>query len=105
VLRLWDNEIDTEGAISIATALHSNSTLRLLSLDHNKIGPIGGAQLAFSFSLNSTLTELTLQGNDIDVWDLDSIEEGRHRNLFNLHKRASTLLELLSNLLDFQTLI
>ena len=61
---LWSH-ISDRGAEAIATALHHNSTLRVLYLSNNSITDIGSATLAQALHHNSTLEWLDLSGNDV----------------------------------------
>jgi hypothetical protein len=45
--------------------LHSNTTLRCLFLNRNKVGDVGGAALADGLTGNSSLTDLRLQHNHV----------------------------------------
>ena len=64
-LRLFYNGIGDSGAAALAKAVEINSTLTELDLCVNGIGDSGAAALAKAVEINSTLTELDLSHNGI----------------------------------------
>ena len=58
-------DIGAEGAITIAEALKTNSTLQDLDLMYNKIGDKGAIAIAKASKINSTLQDLDLMYNQI----------------------------------------
>ena len=66
-LDLSHNEINSDGAASLACALQYLTTLLNLSLSHNNIGPDGMTALSKGLLYLTTLTRLDLSHNDIDL--------------------------------------
>ncbi|XP_068700150.1 uncharacterized protein [Montipora foliosa] len=64
-LRLFYNGIGDSGAAALAKAVEINSTLTHLFLSSNRIGDSGAAALAKAVEINSTLTHLLLSSNGI----------------------------------------
>eukprot|EP00978_Attheya_sp_CCMP212_P002191 scaffold4475_cov42-Attheya_sp.AAC.3 len=64
-LVLTKRAVGLEGSRSIASALLSNSTLRILCLGGTQIGDFGVMAIAAALKGNSTLEDLHLQGNRI----------------------------------------
>ena len=64
-LRLSNNGVGDSGAAALAKAVEINSTLTELDLSDNRIGDSGAAALAKAVEINSTLTELDLSHNRI----------------------------------------
>eukprot|EP00927_Polykrikos_kofoidii_P072507 TRINITY_DN68615_c0_g1_i1.p1 TRINITY_DN68615_c0_g1~~TRINITY_DN68615_c0_g1_i1.p1 ORF type:complete len:331 (+),score=47.91 TRINITY_DN68615_c0_g1_i1:95-994(+) len=64
-LALHDNQIGDSGASLIANALERNRSLKTLNIDNNGIGNMGVTSMADVLHTNSTLTSLSLDGNDI----------------------------------------
>ena len=58
------NNISDGGAVSLAQALHHNSTLKELNFSKNNISDAGAVALAQDLHYNSTLKLLDLSGND-----------------------------------------
>jgi len=58
--------IETPGAIAIAEALrHHNSTLRLLDVSSNGIGPEGGLAFSSALEANEVIVGLTMRNNSL----------------------------------------
>ena len=66
-LDLSYNDINSDGAASLACALQYLTTLETLSLSHNNIGPDGMTALSKGLLYLTTLTRLDLSHNDIDL--------------------------------------
>mmetsp|Transcript_50126 Transcript_50126/g.119311 ORF Transcript_50126/g.119311 Transcript_50126/m.119311 type:complete len:357 (+) Transcript_50126:99-1169(+) len=64
-LRLHHCGLDCGNAAAIATALRSNSTLRSLSLECNRVGTLGARSFAETLLVNDELESLTLRQNVI----------------------------------------
>mmetsp|Transcript_49751 Transcript_49751/g.116292 ORF Transcript_49751/g.116292 Transcript_49751/m.116292 type:complete len:345 (+) Transcript_49751:72-1106(+) len=64
-LRLHHCGLDCGSAAALATALRSNSTLRALSLECNRIGTLGARSFAETLLVNDELESLTLRQNVI----------------------------------------
>lgn len=64
-LSLLNNDISDDGAVSIAAALHDNTSLSFLNLQANRIGNRGAMQLAAMLELNSSLSQLHVASNAI----------------------------------------
>ena len=62
-LSLSDNQIRSDGAVTIATMLKTNSSLETLDLDDCSIDSSGGVELGTALERNKTLRELRLSGN------------------------------------------
>ena len=58
------NGVSDAGAVSMAEALHHNSTLTQLYLSKSSISDAGAVAIAQALHHNSTLTRLDLFGND-----------------------------------------
>ena len=65
ILVLSGNHIHDEGAIAIAKALKTNTTLHTLNLNRNNISNEGSIVIAKALETNTTLHTLHLCGNDI----------------------------------------
>ena len=66
-LDLSYNDINSDGAASLACALQYLTTLKTLSLSHNNIGPAGMTALSKGLLYLTNLTVLYLSHNDIDL--------------------------------------
>ena len=64
-LRLSHNQIGAAGAVALAGALRTNTSLRVLSLAVNQIGNAGATALAKALRKNTSLTTLYLNENQI----------------------------------------
>mmetsp|Transcript_19069 Transcript_19069/g.34519 ORF Transcript_19069/g.34519 Transcript_19069/m.34519 type:complete len:346 (-) Transcript_19069:178-1215(-) len=64
-LRLHHCGLDCGSAAALATALRSNSTLRSLSLECNRVGTLGARSFAETLLVNDELESLTLRQNVI----------------------------------------
>ena len=64
-LDLYGNRIGDAGAMALATALQTNTSLKALDLRLNKIGDAGAKDLATALHTNTSLTTLDLHGNII----------------------------------------
>ena len=76
-LKLLDCHISRQGACELATALHKNSTLKYLRLDHNHIGVEGASSMSDMILQNASLKELHLNDDSIG-------EEGVHQFINSL---------------------
>lgn len=65
-LHLSSNDMGTQGAIWMASALASNSSLRALFFEYNDIGDEGAAHVATALAQNRHLSTLSLRGNEIN---------------------------------------
>lgn len=90
-LDLSKNNICCSGAIALANALLSNSTLERLGLNSNKIACSGAEALAKALQLNGTLAHLDLQGNKIGDSGATEFTEALNKNY------TLTYLDLSSN--------
>jgi hypothetical protein len=59
------NNIGDEGAIALAEALKTNTTLVYLSMEQNNIGAKGAIAIAEALKTNTTLTRLSMDRNNI----------------------------------------
>ena len=64
---LRDNDIGAGGAIAIANALQTNSTITTVALSRNDIGPEGAEAILRSLEHNPTITGVYLDGNDLGL--------------------------------------
>ena len=85
-LRLYDCNINEQGASELAAALCKNSSLKLLNLSHNHIGVKGASSISEMLRHNTSLNELQLRDDSLG-------KEGVHQ-LINSLKHNKTLLEL-----------
>lgn len=92
-LVLNENNICCSGAIALANALLSNSTLERLGLNSNKIACSGAEALAKALQSNGTLARLDLQGNKIGDSGATEFAEALNKNY------TLTYLDLSSNLI------
>jgi len=53
--------------MSIAKALETNKTLRILELSFNRIGPEGATAISKALEMNNTIHTLRLSGNDLEL--------------------------------------
>ena len=90
-LDLDENNISCSGAIALADALLSNSTLERLGLNFNKIACSGAEALAKALQSNRTLALLDLRGNKIGDSGATEFAETLNKNY------TLTYLDLSSN--------
>ena len=92
-LSIGQNQICTEGAVALASALHHNDTLTTLRLDGNMIGDDGAAALADALDENgnATLKILDLSRNRIGDYGASQLSHAAKlsRSLHTLHLSAS----------------
>ena len=81
------NRISDAGAVSVAEALHHNSTLTKLDLSNNSISDAGAVSVAEALHHNSTLTKLDLSNNSISDAGAVALAQALHHNsiLTRLH--------------------
>lgn len=66
-LKLYNNRINNDDAVTIAEMLKTNETLIKLTIARNEIGPDGATAIAEMLKINATLTMLDLSINEIGV--------------------------------------
>ena len=64
-LRIGGNKIGDKGIAYIATALHTNTTMRKLNVNGCHISNVGAESLARALAVNTSLRELDMSGNNI----------------------------------------
>ena len=80
---LSKNNIGSDGAIAIANALKTNTTLSTLVLSKNRIGDDGTEAIAEALEINKILTEIKLDGNLISDEIKTKILDKEKRIIFN----------------------
>ena len=65
VLDISFNEIGDKGIAYIATALHTNTTMRTLDVRHCHISNVGAESLARALAVNTSLQDLNMSNNNI----------------------------------------
>lgn len=75
ILRLDDNELGAAGAVTIARALVTNTTLRNLSLNSNGVGDEGGKGMVPLLKTNRSVISLALALNNISMAISDDLED------------------------------
>ena len=73
ILDLCANNIGPSGAESLATTLKTNTALTILDLSYNNIGPAGAESLAAALKTNTTLRNLYLSLNNIGPAGAESL--------------------------------
>ena len=79
-LILFKNKINDAGAVALAQALHHNSTLERLDLSDNNISDGGAVALAQALHHNSTLKVLDLSNNNISDGGAVALARALHQN-------------------------
>jgi len=92
-LSLKNTKLQTDSAIQIANALRDNSTLELLNLERNQIGPLGVKAVAEMLRINNKLMDLrlndqkSLSGTDAEQQLAKSLSENKTLQRFSLQIR------------------
>ena len=79
-LSLYNNNISDVGTVALAQVLHHNSTLKVLYLFENSITDAGAVALAKALHHNSTLKELELSNNSISDAGAVALAQALHHN-------------------------
>ncbi|KAI3365341.1 hypothetical protein L3Q82_010429 [Scortum barcoo] len=88
-LDLRNNQINHNGAASLAQAVKCNNTLKVLDLRWNNIGLLGGRSLLEALQKNKSIVQLEMAGNNIPSDTLKALEQTTGHN----SERQSTLKE------------
>ncbi|KAJ1975003.1 hypothetical protein H4R35_003349 [Dimargaris xerosporica] len=89
-LSVADNRIGDQGLEFLAKALEVNSTIRVINLAHNGITDRGVEHLARSFMYNTSLTTLDLSSNQIKHRGMEALTKAMERRIVAWQQASST---------------